>query len=89
VSGILGFEFYQGPEVKAPEPVDYTKGMFAAAQARDAWTSKLNTAIGEHDAWGLLIVKPDADVVLYDIWSVWEATAHAGTIHLLLAREAK
>jgi hypothetical protein len=89
VSAILGFEFYQGPEVAAPEPVDYTQSLSAINRARDAWVYKLVAAIDEHNAWGLLGVKPNADVFLYDIWSTREATANAVTVHLLLAREAK
>jgi len=87
---ILGFDFYLGPEVIKPTPIDFTLPKDVVLNARHAWVRELDEAVREHDAWGLLRTRPDGDVTLFDVsrtHALWEATDRGGTIHLLLARE--
>lgn len=84
----LGFDFYQGPEVPPLFRIDHTLDPIMIKKLRIAWAQRLRDKIREHDAWGILIVKPNTDVVLYDIRSVYKATELGYTAYLLLAEEA-
>lgn len=84
----LGFDFYQGPEVPPPDPIDHTLDKETTKHRRIAWAELLTDQIRYHNAWAILIVKPNTDVVLYDIRSVYKATELGYTAHLLLAEEA-
>jgi hypothetical protein len=89
---VLGFDFIQGPEVPKPAPIDRTLAPTAVQQRRVDWMEAITAAIREHDAWGVLVQRPNMDVELYDVLrggGPWEATAHGGRVWLLLAREAK
>lgn len=92
MSSILGFEFYLGPEVPAPE-VDTTPADWKATRAV-RWRPLIVEAVREHDAWGLLVTEPDGDVQLLDVYGRdLDYRAHlaamiGGRVHLLLAREA-
>jgi hypothetical protein len=92
MSAILGFEFYQGPEVPPPLPIDFTMKPGTIGMRREKWAALLEDQIHYHDAWGILIVKPNTDVLLFDSIqdaSAYEATGWGGTAYLLLAKEAR
>lgn len=86
---VLGFDFHQGPEVPVPPPfpLDFTLDRHLIQRARIKWAEELRDQINLHNAWAILIVKPNLDVLLYDTQSVYKATGWGGTAHLLLARE--
>lgn len=92
MTAVLGFEFYQGPEVPPPLPIDFTMGPATVDERRKAWAALLEDQVRYHDAWGIMIVKSNTDVLLFDVvqdYSSYEATRWGGTAYLLLARCAQ
>lgn len=88
---LLGFELYLGPEVPRPEYTGWTRGTADHDRWRRDWRARIEEAIRDEDAWGLLCTAPDGDVTLRDVLTegaVWAAT-NAGFVHLLLGREAR
>lgn len=53
-------------------PFDYTD---RAAWAE--WLIRIGRAAEEHDAWGLLVQRPDTDMILVDLQSGWADRVHA------------
>ena len=91
MAGLLGFTFHLGPEVEKPPYVNWTRGTPEHDGWRRDWQDRIREAINYEDAWGLLCTAPDCDVTLRDVLTegaVWAAT-EAGTVHLLLGREAR
>lgn len=91
MSAVLGFEFYQGPEVPPPAPIDHTLPPFGLARRQAEWLIELTHAIQDHDPWAILITYPDGIIELFDlsISSLQAAVQRGFTAHLLLAKEAR
>jgi hypothetical protein len=91
VSGILGFEFYLGREVPPDKPIDKTLPPHEVSTRRSQWMRKIDGAVRDNDAWGVLVTRPNGDVVLHDVSKqrLYDATANAFTAHLLLAKESQ
>jgi hypothetical protein len=53
-------------------PFDYTD---RAAWAQ--WLARIGQAAEEHNAWGLLVMRPDMDMILVDLGPGWADRVHA------------
>jgi hypothetical protein len=71
-----------------PEPIDHTLPLVETTQRRAALQKILQEAIGEHDAWGLLVTYSNQDYFLYDVTTrgVWDATERAYEVRLVVGR---
>lgn len=84
-------EFYRGPEVPSPTLIDFTRSPKEILARRRDWVTKLDEAVRDHGAWGVLITYPDGQVELFDTrWSsLARSTRRGGIAHLLLERESR
>lgn len=81
----MKFETMAEPKLLAPETLDRTLPPDEQMQRRRLWAGLLREAIREHDAWALLVTRPDGDVALFDVThdGVWQASDYGSEAVLL------
>jgi len=86
-AAILGLEFRLGQEIPCPGPMGFSTPVAAVLDTRTAWAGMISRAVTADGARGVLRVRPDGAVDLFDARaeSLYLATDRAGTVHLLFA----